>query len=470
MSEMSAELPFPDLSALRSFDHRSAARDALRGLAVGDAFGAQFFVPENLPGLRERRLPPAPWPWTDDTEMACSVFEVLRRRGSVDQYDLAQEFARRHDFDRGYGPAMNRLLRLVREGGRWQELAAGLFDGEGSWGNGAAMRVAPLGAWFAVDLAEAAAQAGRQARVTHTHPEAAAGAIAVAVGAACAARGRVGPMTGAQLLAAVEKLTPAGRVRAGITEARELLGQPHAEYAAHRLGNGRQVSAADTVPFALWCAARHLDDFEEALWACASVGGDVDTTCAIVGGIIAARVGTEGIPAAWRAAGEALPEWVAEDELGEDLTRAELGDAATPLRRPERIPVPELVLTPGQWQRVRHGVRSQSMDEKWDAYLADNQVTLHRSWTGRGIFRVAMVEDRDGWQPVAAWVESDPELYRRGGAETESAFLELFLRAWYMDDTRPELWERYNDLRRAEPPAEQGTTEEERAPGGGRGR
>ncbi|MEV6423667.1 ADP-ribosylglycohydrolase family protein [Streptomyces sp. NPDC051662] len=304
---MPTHLPSLDLSDFRFFDHRSAARDALRGLAVGDAFGAQFFVPDNLPCLRERRLPPAEWPWTDDTEMACSVFDVLRSRGSVDQYDLAQGFARRHDFDRGYGPAMNRLLRLVREGGRWAELATGLFDGQGSWGNGAAMRVAPLGAWFAVDPEEAAAQAGRSARVTHTHPEAVAGAVAVAVAAAYAARGTVRPVSGAQLLATVEELTPRGRVRSGVAEARQLLGQPHAEYAAYRLGNGRQVSAVDTVPFALWCAAQHLDDFEAALWACASVGGDVDTTCAIVGGIVASRVGTAGIPASWRAACEALP-------------------------------------------------------------------------------------------------------------------------------------------------------------------
>jgi ADP-ribosylglycohydrolase len=448
---MSAQSPFLDPSAISSFDHRSAARDALRGLAVGDAFGAQFFVPENLPGLWERRLPEAEWPWTDDTEMACSVFEALRRRGSVDQNELAHGFAHRHDFDRGYGPGMNRLLRLVREGGAWRELASGLFDGQGSWGNGAAMRVAPLGAWFAVDLAEAAAQAGRSARVTHTHPEAVTGTIAVAVAAACAARSRVGQMTGAQLLAAVEELTPEGRVRSGVAEARELLDQPHAEYAAHRLGNGRQVSAADTVPFALWCAARHLEDFEEALWACASAGGDVDTNCAIVGGIIAAGVGAEGIPAEWRAACETLPEWVAEAELGEDLDRAGLGREVTPLRRPEPIPVPELVWTPGQWQRVRHGVRALSMDEKWDAYVDAEHLMLHRSWTGNGIFQVTVAEDPGGRRPVAALVESDPERYRRGGDESESAFLELFLRAWYMDETRPELWQRYQELRQAEP-------------------
>jgi len=291
------------------FGRLAAAHDSLNGLAVGDAFGAQFFVPDNLPSLRARRLPPVPWPWTDDTEMACSLLRALTRTGALDQDELAHSFAQHHDFDRGYGPSMNRLLRLVRQGDSWRELAAGLFDGQGSWGNGAAMRVAPLGVWFADDLARVAEQARRSAEVTHTHPEAAAGAIAVAVAAGVAARGRTEPLTGAELLDAVADLVPASKVRSGVLEAQDLLDQPHAELAAHRLGNGRQVSAVDTVPFALWCAARYLEDYEGALWACSSAGGDVDTTCAIVGGIVAARVGTAGIPREWRESVEILPPW-----------------------------------------------------------------------------------------------------------------------------------------------------------------
>ncbi|MFE7121432.1 ADP-ribosylglycohydrolase family protein, partial [Streptomyces sp. NPDC057654] len=124
---------------------------SLRGLTVGDALGSQFFVPANYPSLKRRELPSAPWQWTDDTEMACSVVAVLFVYGRVDQDALARSFAVHHDFDRGYGPAVNRMLRLVREGGDWRELASGLFQGQGSWGNGAAMRIAPLGAWYADD-------------------------------------------------------------------------------------------------------------------------------------------------------------------------------------------------------------------------------------------------------------------------------------------------------------------------------
>ena len=74
------------------------------------------------------------------------------------------------------------------------------------------------------------------------------------------------------------------------------------------LGCGRRTSAHDTVPFALWAAARHLGDYEQAFWTTARAGGDVDTTCAIVGGIVASRPGGEP-PSTWSDRTEVLPEW-----------------------------------------------------------------------------------------------------------------------------------------------------------------
>ncbi len=202
---------------------------------------------------------------------------------------------------------MNRLLRLVREGGSWRELAANLFNGQGSWGNGAAMRVAPLGSWFADDLGEAARQAQLSAEVTHTHPEGVAGAVAVAVAAALAAQ--PDPPQPRDFLDQVLHLTPPGRVQHGVWAARGLAHVPSPVIAVHELGNGRYTSAEDTVPYALWAAARNLSDYEQAIWVTASTGGDVDTTCAIVGGIVAAHVGRTGLPEQWLSACEPLPDW-----------------------------------------------------------------------------------------------------------------------------------------------------------------
>ncbi|MFI0982849.1 ADP-ribosylglycohydrolase family protein [Streptomyces sp. NPDC021093] len=284
------------------------ALDSLRGLSVGDALGSQFFVPANYPLLKRGELPSGPWQWTDDTEMATSVLAVLAGHGRIDQDVLARSFADHHDFDRGYGPAVNRMLRLIREGGDWRELAAALFDGRGSWGNGAAMRIAPLGAWYADDPEQATHQAEISAYVTHQHREAVMGAMAVAAAAAIAAD-PAGPPTPQGLLDGVIALVPRSAVAAGLRRARNMLDYDDASTVAAVLGCGRRTSAHDTVPFALWSAARGLGDFERAFWVTARVGGDVDTNCAIVGGVLAgAKAG--GPPTEWLGQTEALPEWL----------------------------------------------------------------------------------------------------------------------------------------------------------------
>jgi ADP-ribosylglycohydrolase len=281
---------------------------SLRGLAVGDALGSQFFVPANYPLLKRRELPAGPWQWTDDTEMACSVVAVLAAHGRIDQDALARSFAEHHDFDRGYGPAVNRLLRLVREGEDWRELAAGLFNGRGSWGNGAAMRIAPLGAWYADDPEQATHQAEISAYTTHQHREAVVGAMAVAAAAALAGSPD-GPPSPEALLDGVIALVPKSAVGQGLRRARDMLDYGDAVTVAAVLGCGRRTTAHDTVPFALWSAARSLGDFEAAFWTTAGVGGDVDTTCAIVGGVLASgKAGTP--PAEWVERSEALPDWV----------------------------------------------------------------------------------------------------------------------------------------------------------------
>ncbi|MGV2922377.1 ADP-ribosylglycohydrolase family protein, partial [Streptomyces alfalfae] len=60
---------------------------------------------------------------------------------------------------------------------------------------------------------------------------------------------------------------------------------------------------------ALWSAARGLGAYERAIWDTAQVGGDMDTTCAIVGGVVAS--GEDGAPPReWVERTEELPGWV----------------------------------------------------------------------------------------------------------------------------------------------------------------
>jgi ADP-ribosylglycohydrolase len=276
-------------------------RLALEGLSVGDALGERFFDPDCVAFLLPRRkVPPGPWPYTDDTEMALGIVEVLDRCGGIDSDELAQVFAERYRRDpfRGYGGMAHRILTEIGRGESWKVVSRRAFGGEGSMGNGAAMRVAPVGAYFADDLEAVAAQAEASAVVTHAHPEGRAGAIAVALAAAGASRIRERGEA-LDLLELALRGTPAGRTREGIERARAISIDAPVTEVVRVLGNGSHVIASDTVPFALWCASRHLRSYPDAFWATVSGLGDRDTTCAIVGGIVALASGRESIPRDW---------------------------------------------------------------------------------------------------------------------------------------------------------------------------
>ncbi|GAA4997885.1 hypothetical protein GCM10025734_30800 [Kitasatospora paranensis] len=203
--------------------------------------------------------------------------------------------------------------------------------------------------------------AAATAVITHTHPQAVDGAIAVAVAAALAARGRADggrhrdPRERREFLAEVRRLTPEGAVRRGIGEAGALLDVADPHTAARVLGNGSRVSAADTVPFALWAAARNLGDFPRAIWDTVTAGGDVDTTAAIVGGIVAARTGTAGVPGSWLAAREPLPDWAVPEPGGVADPARQPFLGSDPIRLPRPTDVPDLVWSAEDWQRIRSG-------------------------------------------------------------------------------------------------------------------
>jgi ADP-ribosylglycohydrolase len=129
----------------------------------------------------------------------------------------------------------------------------------------------------------------------------------------CPHQGRPPAEAGRQLLETVLRHTPDGFTREGIASALSLPQDASVNDAALHLGTGNQVISADTVPFALWCAARHLDDYAEALWTTVSGLGDRDTTCAIVGGIVVLYAGKGSIPEEWFRAREPLAVYLSSD-------------------------------------------------------------------------------------------------------------------------------------------------------------
>ncbi len=274
---------------------------SLDGLSVGDGFGERFFW-EDKGHIATGTLPAGPWYWTDDTAMALSIVSVLEEKGTIERDLLAERFGRRYAEDpgRGYGAGAHHLLERVSKGEHWSVVAPSLFGGMGSLGNGGAMRGGPLGAFFADEPVERIIEEARaSAAPTHAHFEGVAGAIGVALAAAYVARGRREGL----LYHVIEHL-PASEVREGVVRAAHLSARTSVRKAVDVLGNGSRVSAPDTVPFALWVASHRLSSFKEALWETVEALGDIDTNCAIVGGIVGLSA---EVPAEWLAAREPLP-------------------------------------------------------------------------------------------------------------------------------------------------------------------
>lgn len=291
-------------------DRQAAARLSLDGLAVGDAFGQRFFAPGTQGLIHLRQTPPGPWVYTDDTAMAISVLRTLWRHGQIDQDELARLFAEEYNAApyRGYGAGAHGLLAALAAGEDWRQEAPAMFEGTGSMGNGGAMRVAPLGAYFADDLDRVAEQAALSAQVTHAHPEGQAGAVAVALAAALACRAsRVGIVPDPkQAIQEVVGRMPECMTTTNLKQAAVLPASCDLNDVVRTLGNGSRIVAWDTAPFCLWVAFNRLDHYQEALWTCVRAGGDIDTTCAIVGGIVSLFAGHDGIPMQWKQASESF--------------------------------------------------------------------------------------------------------------------------------------------------------------------
>lgn len=259
----------------------------LLGLALGDALGAR-----HEGGLVARGLwallgigRPGVLRWTDDTAMALGLARSLATRRGLDADHLAATWARDARWSRGYGPGALAVLRRVRRGEPWATASRAVFP-DGSYGNGAAMRAAPLGLWFRDDAAALDAGAALAASITHAHPLGVEGGVLMARATAAAL---AGPLDLARLRdgcrepAFRDRLAVAADLTLDVAEVRR------------RLGSG--IAATDSVPTALHLA-RRFDAFEPMLEFAVALRGDVDTIAAMAGALIGARHGTAVLPKA----------------------------------------------------------------------------------------------------------------------------------------------------------------------------
>ena len=193
--------------------------------------------------------------FTDDTVLTIAVADCLLTSASY--VDKFHEYTRAYP-GRGYGM------------GFWQWVESGSRDPYYSWGNGAAMRVSPVGFAFRT-LEEVLDEAKKTAEVTHNHPEG---------------------IKGAQATAAAIFLARHGESKAGIRGfIQERFGYDmNRTVESIRPGYSFDESCQGTVPEAI-IAVLDSTGYENAVRLAISLGGDADTLACIAGGIAEAFYG-----------------------------------------------------------------------------------------------------------------------------------------------------------------------------------
>ncbi|KAI8475072.1 MAG: ADP-ribosylglycohydrolase-domain-containing protein [Monoraphidium minutum] len=318
--------------------HLARCRGALLGALFGDALGAG--VEGWPPVVIAARFPewltvmPDGAEYTDDFQMTLALAQSLGRRGCADALDMAAAYASAFDERRGYAPAARAALRALRAGADPRATGRATYP-EGSYGNGGAMHIAPLGLAYRRAPRAVLRRAAEAALLpTHVHPRGVDGAVMIAGAAAWLCRqplgGGGGGGGGGGPAALVEHLsglvaTDAGRdvlARLG----RELQRRPEcvcqppvASWAAHlrsplwlgselpaasRLAPGFQIEATAAAGAALWALCCHWASPADAVVAAIHAGGDTDTIACMAGALAGALHGDGGLPPQWLAAAE----------------------------------------------------------------------------------------------------------------------------------------------------------------------
>ncbi|WP_449400093.1 ADP-ribosylglycohydrolase family protein [Chryseobacterium wanjuense] len=267
------------------------ASKSLMGISIGDAFGESFFGEENLMKsyIHQRIIPEGSLDFTDDTIMAIAVFKSLQKFGEINQDFLVEEFTKNYylDINRGYGPSMHQYFREIKSGENWKEVSYSKFEGQGSMGNGGAMRASIIGAYFYDDLEKLKHNAELSCEVTHANKEAIEGTKAIALATAIAVQEKLGiiKLNQQEFIQKIQNELDDSDMKSKFNKALYLEGNSSIELLVKTLGNGIKMTAQDTVPIVIWMLSRYRNNFEECLWNTVSALGDRDTTCAMAGGV-----------------------------------------------------------------------------------------------------------------------------------------------------------------------------------------
>ena len=235
--------------------------------------------------------------YTDDTQMMIGILETLAEKGGFDPAVCARRFEHNFDPARGYGRRIFGVMERIGQGVPWDQV------GTDSFGNGGAMRIAPIGCFYYADLEAIKANAILSARITHSHPEGLAGAVAQATAVGLAFQYSLSgePVKPEKFLDSITAHTTAidKRFSQALDRIKSIPRGSMLEVIEAVAGRySLNLRAIESVPAAIGAFVL-TDSFQEAVVLAVNLGGDTDTIGAMAGAIAGAYYGYSQIPEEW---------------------------------------------------------------------------------------------------------------------------------------------------------------------------
>jgi len=284
-------------------------RGCMIGSAIGDVVGAPF-EGENLIDkyvlqdyFATLNKPPRKkiFYYTDDTAMTRSVAQSLIHSNGFNEVDMAKKFVKEYfkEPHRGYGGNVVNVFKELKES-RFVDVyapASTQFNGSGSYGNGGAMRVAPV-ALFYKNVTEMMEVAKKSALITHSNPLGCNGTVLQCLAVYRALHhDKTSPLQSTtfvdNLIKDIETVDENSEYESALIKVKDLeIDNVSKKSVVSKLGN--DISAYKSVPTAIYCFLRETT-FEDTLHYAISLGGDTDTIASMAGAIAGAYYGEKEI-------------------------------------------------------------------------------------------------------------------------------------------------------------------------------
>jgi poly(ADP-ribose) glycohydrolase ARH3 len=271
------------------------------GSALGDAIGELAFHNSSIERLSHKLEVVKELIYTDDTAMAVGIAESIQERGYLDPEHLGKTFQKNFEREpwRGYASGPPTIFSTVTQKGMtYVEAAKSLFGGRGSFGNGAAMRVAPIGLLYhdSLDLYE---KVQLSASVTHAHPVGIDGASIQAKAVSIALQmDPAGEFSPNEFLNTLINFARTQEMKNKLILVQRMIAENVSPVrAAQHIG--RSVTAHESIPFAIYSFSIHPRSFRDCLFCSILNGGDRDTLGAMACAVSGAYLGIDTLPQIW---------------------------------------------------------------------------------------------------------------------------------------------------------------------------